>query len=548
LADFTVPKWLEDDVYELDPEIRRIFPYPCHRFIIIGGRRTGAVLHQDPKASGAWNCCLVGRKRWCLFPPEVPPELLSPGQDSEQEAYLTKTPAYWWLDTYPQLRAKGEGLGMVECVQGPGEMIYVPPGWWHAVLNVPMEDESICVCCTQNSLTRAMLRGTGGQPLTAEGNSWSWQTLKTRWPRLAGRIHGYLTSELAGEGIAPVTEEEMRKGEEGDLAAEEEGPEAAGGRGEEAPAEQVSPAWKAVMEERQASVEARGVGLASGKGGDAPWVLETVEATALSLKACREGFIRRNRMVVVTGMDKACTPLPEGHTAWSYLDELFGAKTVAVHRGASQGGPDFRGGDRMELMPLGELIGRIQAGQAKGMYLYDCPLPDKLPQLLEVWRLPRYFSHCYLQQTMLSHPNKTSWPTLFIGGAGTGSPTHIDRWQGHFWMLQITGTKRWTVWHPDDLPLLSPSWASGKYDPSFPSAAEIAALPGASSARKVELQPVQPPIITIYGHITLDSTPTGRTRAPTRSAPLCSRRCPSRRGEPDGLDRDRGKFRGREQL
>ena len=38
-------------MYELDPDLRRMFPYSCHRFIIIGGRRTGAVLHQDPKAT-----------------------------------------------------------------------------------------------------------------------------------------------------------------------------------------------------------------------------------------------------------------------------------------------------------------------------------------------------------------------------------------------------------------------------------------------------------------------------------------------------------------
>lgn len=33
---------------------------------------------------------------------------------------------YWWLDRAAQIPA---GVGMIECVQEPGETVFTPPGW-----------------------------------------------------------------------------------------------------------------------------------------------------------------------------------------------------------------------------------------------------------------------------------------------------------------------------------------------------------------------------------------------------------------------------------
>lgn len=48
----------------------------------------------------------------------------------------------WFLEVYPALPPD---FGLIEVVQRPGEVIHVPGGWWHIVLNL---DFSIAV--TQN--------------------------------------------------------------------------------------------------------------------------------------------------------------------------------------------------------------------------------------------------------------------------------------------------------------------------------------------------------------------------------------------------------------
>ena len=48
----------------------------------------------------------------------------------------------WWLDVYPALKEEDKPL---ECIQNPGETIFVPSGWWHCVLNL---ETSVAV--TQN--------------------------------------------------------------------------------------------------------------------------------------------------------------------------------------------------------------------------------------------------------------------------------------------------------------------------------------------------------------------------------------------------------------
>lgn len=157
LDDFTVPPYFADDCYSVSDEARQLFPKS--QFFIVGGARTGTGLHVDPSCTSAWNTLLSGRKRWVLFPPGTEgayKELLG-----VQEEYSRKLspPCKWWREDYERIvkeASDGSGSssfrGMIECIQEAGETIFVPAGWWHAVLNL-----DFTVAITANPLPPASL-------------------------------------------------------------------------------------------------------------------------------------------------------------------------------------------------------------------------------------------------------------------------------------------------------------------------------------------------------------------------------------------------------
>lgn len=147
LADYTVPKYFPEDLFELVGEDRR----PPYRWFLVGPKRSGTTLHLDPLDSSAWNTLIVGRKRWVLFPPHVHKSVVSGkkhvqrGEDDEAVNYF--------MDLLPRIKRANspESLGCIEFMQYPGETVFVPGGWWHAVLNV---EDTVAVtqnfCSSQN--------------------------------------------------------------------------------------------------------------------------------------------------------------------------------------------------------------------------------------------------------------------------------------------------------------------------------------------------------------------------------------------------------------
>ena len=145
LADYAVPRLFPEDLFELVGDARR----PPHRWFLVGPERSGTTLHVDPLGTSAWNTTVRGRKLWVCFAPDAPRALVKGrkfvGPAGNDEA------VDWFADLLPRVVRDPEFAASpsrgryYRFVQHPGETVFVPHGWWHAVLNL---DDTVAV--TQN--------------------------------------------------------------------------------------------------------------------------------------------------------------------------------------------------------------------------------------------------------------------------------------------------------------------------------------------------------------------------------------------------------------
>jgi histone arginine demethylase JMJD6 len=126
-GDYEVPGYFRDDLFELISDRRR----PPYRWVVIGPERSGTGLHVDPLGTSAWNAVVSGSKRWVLFPPRVSKSLLVRPGCSEGIAWFHNV----WARMTPDRKRE---LGAIEFVQRAGEVVYVPGGWFHAVINLEL--------------------------------------------------------------------------------------------------------------------------------------------------------------------------------------------------------------------------------------------------------------------------------------------------------------------------------------------------------------------------------------------------------------------------
>lgn len=136
--DYEIPKYFQEDFFENLPEPHR----PSFRWMLIGPPRSGSSFHKDPNATSAWNGVVSGLKKWIMYPPDVVP----PGVHPSEDGWTVETPESvieWFIDFYQQTK-KGP-IKPVECLQRPGELIFIPSTWWHCALNI-----ELTIAVTQN--------------------------------------------------------------------------------------------------------------------------------------------------------------------------------------------------------------------------------------------------------------------------------------------------------------------------------------------------------------------------------------------------------------
>lgn len=142
-AAYWKPDCFGPDLFELlGPE------RPAHRWLIIGPERSGSTFHKDPNATSAWNAVIQGAKYWIMFPPSVQvPGVYVSEDNSEVTSPLSI--AEWLLEFHAEARQ------LRECKEGvcrAGEILHVPSGWWHLVVNLEAG-----IALTQNFVPRSHL-------------------------------------------------------------------------------------------------------------------------------------------------------------------------------------------------------------------------------------------------------------------------------------------------------------------------------------------------------------------------------------------------------
>ncbi|KAG2679855.1 hypothetical protein I3760_11G071300 [Carya illinoinensis] len=143
-SEYKVPLYFGEDLFNVLGNDR-----PDYRWIIIGPAGSGSSFHIDPNSTSAWNAVIKGSKKWVLFPPDVVPPGVHPSPDGAEVACPVSI-IEWFMNFYGATKTWKKKP--IECICRAGEVIFVPNGWWHLVINL---EESIAI--TQNYVSRRNL-------------------------------------------------------------------------------------------------------------------------------------------------------------------------------------------------------------------------------------------------------------------------------------------------------------------------------------------------------------------------------------------------------
>lgn len=176
------PECFGPDLFELLGQER-----PAHRWLIVGPKRSGSTFHKDPNGTSAWNAVIQGSKYWIMFPPKTHVPGVFVSEDSS-EVTSPLSIAEWLIEFHAEARQQP---GCIEGICHAGEILHVPSGWWHLVVN--LEDG---IALTQNFVPKSHLADvlsflrdkpdqvTGFKPEVSDPFEMFVQRLRVQYPEL----------------------------------------------------------------------------------------------------------------------------------------------------------------------------------------------------------------------------------------------------------------------------------------------------------------------------------------------------------------------------
>ncbi|CAD5219650.1 unnamed protein product [Bursaphelenchus okinawaensis] len=178
LKDYEVPNFFADDLFGYATDQRR----PPYRWIVIGPERSGTAIHVDPLGTSAWNALISGEKKWCLIHPSAPKSYVKPRKD---EVGKHPDEAVTWFQTVFPRVAHDNLYPTVYATQRAGDVMFVPSGWWHVVINTETAIAITQNFCSSVNLPEVWKQTTKGRPQFAK--HWL-RHLKQKRPEVVDRI------------------------------------------------------------------------------------------------------------------------------------------------------------------------------------------------------------------------------------------------------------------------------------------------------------------------------------------------------------------------
>ena len=119
---------------------------PPYRWFVAGAPRSGTEMHVDPLGTSAWNTVVSGHKLWALIAPgtgatEKDAKARYLVNKSKGESFDDGANGYF-LNLWPRLKRANPSWAphLIEFIQAPGDTVFVPNGWLHAVCAIDAVD------------------------------------------------------------------------------------------------------------------------------------------------------------------------------------------------------------------------------------------------------------------------------------------------------------------------------------------------------------------------------------------------------------------------